>query len=357
MIQTPAHAFFAEVSLHAEAATQQALQQGDLTDRWYRIGGLVLHIRFLGSALLDQVGAGIEHREIADPGAGTALTLHCWDCTSLGRPYPEAPVARAAFTPRGEVQALSDARFQVGFEPQGRLLSMVDLEAREAFFCVGDATRIPRFDAAEPIRDILAWWMRASGRQLMHAGAVGCAQGGVLLIGRSGAGKSNTALTCLHDGLGYAADDFCVVAATPEPVAYSLYCTAKTRESDCERSPFLLDMAPDYDPAKLDKIIFYLNRARPERLLEAIPIKAILLVKRGGDVCRLEPVSPSAALAASAPDTAMLLAGSGPEVLRSLGRLVRAAPCFTLHLGPDPSRITLTIRTLLGELGVVGAET
>src|SRR4029077_4802081 len=103
-------------------------------------------------------------------------------------------------------------------------------------------------EIAEPIRAILSWFMREHNRQLIHAAAVGNSDGGVLLIGRSGAGKSNTALCCLASDLQYAADDFCAVSVGSEPHVYSLYCTGKTHEVDWTRHPFLAALAPNLDP-------------------------------------------------------------------------------------------------------------
>jgi hypothetical protein len=51
-----------------------------------------------------------------------------------------------------------------------------------------------------------------------------------------------------------------------------------------------------------------------------------------------------------APDTARLLPGAGPEVLRILGTLVRRLPCFDFFLGPDPAQIPQAIEALLTKL-------
>src|SRR4029453_17450300 len=147
----------------------------------------------------------------------------------------------------------------------------------------------------------------------------------------------------------FIADDFCIVSADGAPTAWSLYSTAKTRESDWERQPFLATLAPDLHPLG-DKVIFFPERAVPDKLIADFPLTAILLLRRGGSVCSVRPVPSNVMLAASAPDTARLLPDAGPEVLRTVGRLVRRLPCFELSLGPDPDRIGETIEALLAEL-------
>ena len=192
--------------------------------------------------------------------------------------------------------------------------------------------------------------MRAHGRQLLHAAAVGKPDGGVLLIGRSGAGKSSIALACLGSDLLYAADDFCSVLPGEKPMVYSIYNTGRTRVADWERLPFLANLAPDLDPTGKDKVIYFLKNSTPESLITDFPLKAILLLRRGGERCAVRPLSGSTVVRLSAPDTALLLPDAGVEVLRSLASLSRAVPCFALDLGPRPQDIPPTISRLLAEL-------
>lgn len=342
-----AAAFFETVCDKAREAERTA---GTVHERSYALAGLVLKLRFLGDALIEPVGRALAHLAISPAGSTADLVIDCWDCASLRLEPPHAPVAKDAFTPRGEIHGLNDARFHAAFAQGGRLLSLMDVATKRAVFCVGDAAAIERFEAAEPIRGLLAWLLRAHGRQVLHAGAVGHADGGVLLLGRSGAGKSNTALGCLVSNLRYASDDFCAISASGVPTVYSVYSTGKTREEDWARHPFFATLAADLDPTRRDKVIYYLNEAVPERLITQFPVRAILVLKRRGDACHARPIAAGTALALSAPDTAMLIPGSGPEVLRELGKLVRAVPCFEFELGPNPAAIPPAIEALLDAL-------
>ena len=342
--------FFSELCRLAEVAEGAS----QLSENHYRVAGLALTLRFHGDALIPTIAPAIEHNRIDKKPTSPDLVIDCWECESLGLPYPDAPIDKSAFRPRGEVVGMNDDRFHTSYDSGGKLLSMMDKLAGRALYCVGSASRIPRFDAAEPIRSLMSWFMRAHGRQLIHAAAVGHEDGGVLLIGRSGRGKSNTSLTCLYDGLGFASDDFCAVSAGPGPMAYSLYCTAKTRAQDVDRSPFLTQLAPSVDPTGLDKTIYYINDALPERIVRQFPLQALLLLERDEGECYFEPVSAGSVLADSAPDTARLLPDAGPEVLRIMGQLVRRLPCYRLHLGSDSSKIAPAIERLLKAGGDAG---
>lgn len=336
--------FFTQVWKQLTTAEEAA---GDVLEKWFEIAGLTLRLRFVGEALEPYVATALRHLEIVGTRDAADLTLHCWDCTSLAVEFPKAPVSKDAFTPRGEVRDFNNNRFHVAFDTRGRQLSLFDARLRRAVYCVGEAAEIPRWELAEPIRAILSWFMRENGRQLLHGAGVGEPHGGVLLIGPSGAGKSNTALGCLASNLRYAGDDFCAVSVGANPKVYSLYCTGKTREADWARHPFLADLAPDLDPERREKAIYFLSRTCPEKLISEFPLKAILLLKRGGDRCEARLIPPVAVFRRAVPDTARLLPDAGSELVRCMAQLVRAVPCYELSLGNAPERIAGAISALL----------
>ena len=338
-------AFYARIRNHLADTERKA---PEISERHYKIAGRTLVIRFVGPALIPFIVPALAHLESARSSAQPDLFLNCWDCASLGTDFPNAPVSKEAFTPRGEIRGLTDKSFRTAFEPDGGQLSLMDVQSRRAVYCTRSAGEIPRFELAEPIRAILSWFMRENGRQLIHAGAVGTRRGGVLLIGRSGAGKSNSALACLASDLSYAADDFCAVSATGNPEVYSLYCTGKTHEKDWDRHPFLLGLSPQRDPQRLEKAIYFLNDTVPHKLIAGFPLKAILLLRKA-EFFGLRPASMASTLSRIAPDTAKLLPGAGEEVLRCLTRLVRLVPCYEMSIGPDSQLVPQTISHVLSE--------
>ena len=340
---SPIDAFYVDVCNRLAEAEKTT---SEISERRYEIANRTLVIRFIGSALIPFVVPALAHLESGSSDDVPDLTIYCWDCASLGTKFPRAPVTKDAFTPRGEVRGLTNSRFDAAFEPEGGQLSMMDSQSRRAIYCTKFARGIPRFEIAEPIRAILSWFMRENGRQLVHAGAVGTPEGGVLLLGRSGAGKSNSTLACLATDLLYAGDDFCAVSATGRPEVYSLYSTGKTHEKDWDRHPFLLTLSPQRDPEGLEKAIYFLNETVPRRLIKNFPLKAILTLRKA-DVFGLRAASPATALSLVAPDTAKLLPGAGKEVLKCLTRLVRLVPCYEMLIGPDPTLVPQTIIKLL----------
>jgi hypothetical protein len=100
-------------------------------------------------------------------------------------------------------------------------------------------------------------------------------EGGVLLAGRGGAGKSTTAIAAMLGGLSYAADDYCVIEAEPQPVAHSLYNSGKLSWSGLHRFPQLCG-TPAHG-SNGEKALFFLCALHPERLALRLPIRAVLL--------------------------------------------------------------------------------
>ena len=117
--------------------------------------------------------------------------------------------------------------------------------------------------------------------QLMHAGAVGYADGGVLLAGKSGSGKSTTALACLASDLLFASDDYVCVATTAQPWVHSLYSTAKLVPGNLSRFPELSGKLSNPDRLTTEKAMVNVHAHFPAKVLSGFPIRAILLPRAG----------------------------------------------------------------------------
>jgi hypothetical protein len=221
-----------------------------------------------------------------------------------------------------------------------RLLVTLDRAADTAYVCVRNAD-LPHWELASPLCALLQWWMEDHGRQLVHGAALGTERGGVLLVGRSGSGKSSTALATLSGDspgpLRYAGDDLCLVSVGAEPRAYSLYGTGKLNPDQAERFPDLVS-GPLLNPARMgeEKTLFLVSRRRPERMIDRFPLRALVVPMIDGGPCRVEAVSAGSALLAMAPSTVLQRQGAGAPVLATLADLARRLPTYALHLAPDP---------------------
>jgi hypothetical protein len=183
--------------------------------------------------------------------------------------------------------------------------------------------------------------------QLIHAGAIGFPQGGVLLAGKGGSGKSTTTLAGLRAGLGYAGDDYCLVTNEECPNVHSVYNTIKlVGSSDLERFPSLAKYFQIGQEG--EKALSFLYQIFPNQIVASMPIKAILSLEiNQQSETRLLPTAPAIALTALAPSTLAQLPGAGKAAMEILSQLVRKTPCFRLILGNQIEKIPELISSLL----------
>jgi hypothetical protein len=228
---------------------------------------------------------------------------------------------------------------------------MLDREARRGFYWVRSVAQLPYWERGAPLRPLLHEWLTGSGHIPVHGAAVGYADGGVLLAGAGGSGKSNAALTCLNSDLLYASDDFCVLSDKPEWQVHSLYCSGKMLPPDIRRHPHLEPHVSNHDRPDDEKFLFFLHEPFHERLIRSMPLKAVVMPRVAGrGASALTPDNKAAAQRAVAMSTiALSPAGRGAAFAR-LANLVRLLPCYALTIGEDFQNVPHLIADLLRNL-------
>ncbi len=331
------------------AAFARANDLGTLDVRRLRIGGHILELRFATPGLAPCVLPAFGHLTF-DSTAEPELVVHIWDSAS-GDVAP-APMPRTdPQSPAGAFYFFEEAPMRGVYQPGMEALSVVDLAADDAWYFVKDPAALPYWELAAPIRQILHWWMASRGHQQVHSGAVGLADGGVLLVGNPGSGKSTSALICLDSELRYAGDDYAMVSLEPYPTVHSLYCSGKVHPHNLSRVAHIAPALWNAERLETEKGVAFLSEHFPEGMIEGFPLRAIVLPRITGSLeTRVVPASRAAALTALAPSTVFQLHNSSAEALRYMGKLVREVPAFVLELGADVSEVPEVLLELLHEL-------
>lgn len=252
--------------------------------------------------------------------------------------------------PRGELLDIQAPGFEALYVPGPGILYAVDLESNTAFCWKRDSSPLPYWEVVSPFRPLLHCWFRKQGLQFVHAAAVGTPDGGLLLTGKGGSGKSSTALSCLQSGLRYLCDDFCMVEQRGGAYsAFGLYATAKLEgPEDLARFPFMALKVWNADREPGHKAAFFLQDHYPESFIDNFPLQAILLpVVTGQRESCVAACSGSRAFSALAPSTLSHLPASGAADFRFLSELSRALPAYELRLGTDVAQIPSVLRNLL----------
>lgn len=332
-----------------ETFAEAACAVGGPLDRFYHVGNLGLRLRFAGDALVPKMARALAHLETM-PHDDPALTISLWDSESTRTSMPPPPWDTGAYVEQGKIQGFFDDRVAAQLQWGSHALTLLDRARNQGFYWVKRAAQVPDFETAMPLRTLLALGFAARGLPLVHAAAVGLPEGGVLLAGKGGTGKSTVALACLEAGLCYAADDFCLLSPEP-PTALSLYCSARVNADLLERLPRLNDMVSNPHRAPEDKALVFLHDRMPAKLCRVLPLRAVLAVRLTAlPETTIGPTSPGAALAALAPSTLLLVPDGQAELLPQLSRLVRELPCYVLNAGRDLTRIPGAILELLRKI-------
>lgn len=349
---------------------QEAAQAEGVESRSFRIAGRSITFQFCGSRWLNEMTSAIAHLghpQRSSPNDG--LTISVWD----GGMQPTNYLLRSYLYTlknwwyeytgkRGELLGINSDEISATYQPGIGVMSVVDLEGSRAFYWKADPSPLPYFETCSPCRSLLHSWMRSAGNYFVHGAAIGYRDGGVMLVGKGGSGKSTSALACLKSSLLYAGDDYCLVSANSSGGfdTHSLYCTAKLVEiNNLNSFPELADNVINPQRIAGEKVALSLYGYKVGKLIDKFPLRAILVpVITGGTSTQILPCSPQHALMAIAPSTLSQLPSSGKEDLQFLGDLTRNIPCYRILLGTDlrqvPERISallqsMSLHTPLGE--------
>jgi hypothetical protein len=328
-----------------QGAYDSAASRVGAVERCFRIAGQTLRLRFAGAAMVAAATDALAHLatgdDAADDEAG-GLTVCLFDTASTRTEVPAFPWSLRDQEVRGDIASLCTERFLVAYCWWNGVLGLLDRVRRCAVFWIRDAAEFPFNERGSPLLMHLYGWLQPHGLQLLHAGAVGTAEGGVLLAGRGGAGKSTTAMAAMLGGLSYAGDDYCAVAMEPEPVVHGVYSSGKLARTGLHRFPQLAAAAPHGSDG--EKALFFVGAVHPERVARRLVIRAVLLPQiHDGSECTIEPLSRALAVRELVSSTIGQIPGADAAVLTAAAAFIRRLPCYRLRIGADVERIPARI--------------
>ena len=315
----------------------------------YMVGGFRLRLRFGSAKLIPKMTPAIAHLAVPLADTPPDFTVHLWDTVSTGVSVPSPPWQDDpyAYGSHGEVGCYSRDRVRIVFNLFVEALSILNVQQNEAIFWVRDVDNIPFWETAAPLRILLHWWLGSHQLKYIHAAVVGTQTAGAMLVGKGGSGKSTTALSCLQSPLTYVSDDYCLLSVQDEPLAYSLYSSAKLKP-DNTLLPELQPLIHNTDRKPDEKPYLLLHEHFPEKLVSSLPVRVILLPRvTGEEETSVQVASGAAALLALAPSTLFQLPGGSSNAFQEMAALVKALPCYWLDLGTDLQQIPSVIADVI----------
>jgi hypothetical protein len=339
----------------AVAASVFAASSG--SERSYLVGGLRCRVRYGDERVHAAIHPSLAHLELPAAAAGPAdadLRVGVWDEEQADLLLP-APEPRMFAATQPYLDVCSDDRYLALDEQWLGTSSYVDRQAGVAWHCVRGASTLPAHERAAPLRSVLNALLAARGRHLVHASAVGTAEGGVLLAGKPASGKSSSALACLGGRLGYLADGWCGVrqddSGDGAPQLFSVYSAAKLLSDGLDRFSELRAQVDAVDHVDGGKSTIFLGERWPSALLRGCPAKAILIPEvTGGAATVIAPTTQMAAWRALVPWTLTYLPGCGRASTELLTRQCARLPAFRLALGRDRQEVRAALEEFVTRL-------
>ncbi len=336
-------AFFGAVMAATQAAEATVGSQTVALD----VAGLRIDLVFAGPTMQAELLPALRHLVVHDAGPAQT-TVHVWDGRSSGVTIPPPPCSRDHFTDRGDLWGFTSERYRTAFHWIEYSVNVMDLESGIGVFWIRDTAQLPYWTKASPLRTMLHWCLERSGAQLLHAAAVGSADGAVLITGKGGVGKSTTALTSLVYGLSYAADDYLAVRLEPTPMVYSLYSTAKLNAQDVVKFPSLAPYIVNMPSIDGEKAVMHLYPDFEPQILRGMPLRAVLTPRVFSQAhTDLVPADRLTLSRAAAFTTLSQLPYAGQQTQDFIERMIQCLPGFEIHLGSDPALVVRAIRDLL----------
>lgn len=312
-----------------------------------QLAGTVIRLVYAGATLHRHFSAALAHLEV-EPQRPADMTFHIWDSSSTGVTMPPPPFPQDRLTDRGDIWGMNSPRIRAAFHWIECSVNLMDLQRNEAVFWVRNEETLPYWCKASPLRTLFHWWMEHNGCQLLHAAAVGDADGAILITGRGGVGKSTTALSCLAQGMTYLADDYLVVGLEPEPRVYSLYATAKLEPEQLTRFPSFSPLLTNQAYLAEEKAVLQLWPVRREQLAHSLPLKAVLApcFADSEQTC-FRSIGRAQLRNAAAFTTLSQLPYAGKATYRFIDKMLDNVPGLEIALGKNLAEVCSAISGLL----------
>lgn len=326
----------------------------------FEILGRLVRLRLAGDALAGVLTDSLRHHERPAVGGEPELEICAWDRRSTGTGADLRGIPILGEERRGG-DLVNDPRTLVhgstGFlAVQGQVpwaAQGYDATQRTAFLWASEPAVLSAWgEHTKPFLEILHAWLIDSPWQPIHGGAVGGPDGGVLLAGGSGSGKSTTVLSCVRAGWLYAGDDYLAIRTDgDEAYVDNLYGSARLCVDMADHfAEFRLAEVGAVSMNGVEKRDMILAEVLPHSRFGGFPIRAILLPRvTGGTRSTLRPASAAQATVAIGAVTMHLLRMGAREAFEKIAGIAAATPAYWLDLGEDIDDLP---RVISDEIGV-----
>lgn len=302
------------------------------------LAGRAIRLDFAGPALANRLAPAFGHLSPAST-REPELTIEAWDRASAGRAAPAPPWDVAQYAPRERIRGIDPRELRAAYDLGAGILSLYRPGSGVGVWHAAESASLPRWVVRTPFRNLIGWWAEEVGLTFAHASVVGRDGACILLPGRSGSGKSTTALAAAVHGLDFLADDLCLLDTTA-CTAHAPYQWAKAEADAIARLPSLASTIVDTEEGQ--------SLVRPPNLVRSATVVGIALPMISGQPSTtVAPATAAEAVFALGPSTLIEGNGAGAASLARLAQLARALPAVHLQLGTDLAEVASVVDGLV----------
>ena len=321
----------------------------EVVETWAILAGMSIRLQVVGRDLENALCGAIQH--LIASGEGTRvpdLAISAWDERSAGVTAPaDADLPRA--TDEGGIILGSAKDRLIGHIREG-VEVWLDRDAPRVWGSALDGADIGLQNRGKPFHVPLLVWLADRDVPVLHAALIAHDEGGLLLVGQGGTGKTTAAMACFLDGFDFLGDDYIALeeSAIGTYVGHSLYDSVwLTRDAEA-RLPSLARYAePPASTGPLKRLV-HAAAIRPEGTTRAARIRGVVCTTlANGSASAVSHTTGAKALLAMAPSSTLRLPVSGSRLMNRMAMLAENLPCYELRVGSDLSSLPDLLRDLL----------
>jgi len=315
----------------------------------FRFGGYPIRVRVVGHEMAKQITRPFCHLESDTSNVETPqLTIDLWD-------ESETNIQCQVGSPNGNHSRIK----MTAISPDGRLvgqklrnvLTYYNHSAQHIISSVVWNDQLSVYERCKPLARPLLEWHNDRNVQMIHGSLVARDGRGVLFGGKSGSGKSTSALTCVCAGFQFLSEDYVGLQEICDGsfLGHSLYNSVFLKIIDLLRFP-------SFGPyvmkglAHEEKAAVLLSQVFPDRLASAVPIRAVVLPRIVHSAeAKFYLASKGEALLSVGPSSLLEIPSRRVGVLgfHKIAKLIERIPCYWLEINRDLASIPHRVEELL----------
>ena len=304
-----------------------------------RICGKLIDLRFPTVEMAQAGRCSLEGFLTEEAGAPDATLLYWYDrCDAY------LPAGESAYS---SVWQSRDATGSLQIGTDNHRLVGSDFVRRRFYYARPKPDEIDYSVYGHTLAGLFSRWASESDCMLLHAAAVGWRGKGVLVVGRSGSGKSTFSVSCLTAGLDFVSDDYTLISASGPLLAMPLYTSVAVNPDMYAKMPWLGD--PSVEPSAAWCNGKYQFRLERQHLCPALEIHGIIMPRISGeDAPSIRSVPAGSAMTQMLHSSLKQLdRNRDTELMRTFAARMGGLPVYEMSMSTDLTKNPAFLRSFI----------